>query len=163
MNTTIEFQKLPGKKQIIVKHSYPNALETIWKAFTTTEMLEKFWAPEPYKAIVIFNDFKKGGKLFYYMLSPKGEEHYCIDEFLDIDHLKSYEVLDAFCDENGVINTALPSMKWSNHFTSENGITTVINTISFEKTADMTKNLEMGFEEGYKMSLNQLYALLNKK
>jgi uncharacterized protein YndB with AHSA1/START domain len=72
-------------------------------------------------------------------------------------------VLDAFCDENAVINTELPRMIWVNSFSFENGTTTVTNTITAEKAEDIAKILEMGFEEGYKMGLNQLHDLLNQK
>ena len=125
-------------------------------------MLEKWWAPEPYKAVVVNNRFEKNGQLHYYMLSPEGEKHYCIAQFIDIKPMKSYEVLDAFCDAEAVINTNHPRMNWRNDFSFENGITTVTNTITYEKKEDMDKILEMGFEEGYKMGLNQLYKLLGQ-
>jgi PhnB protein len=163
MNSTIEFQKSVENKQIVVKHSYQHSLETIWNAYIKTEILEKWWAPEPYKAIVVANNFEKGKSLFYYMLSPEGQKHYCIAEFLEIDPLRSFKVLDAFCDENAVINTELPRMIWVNNFSFENGTTTVTNTITAEKEEDIAKILEMGFEEGYKMGLNQLHDLLNQK
>ena len=163
MNSTIAIQKIAEKNQIIITHSYESTLETIWNAFTQSEILEKWWAPEPYKAIVVTNNFENGGKLHYYMLSPEGQKHYCIAEYLEINPQKSYEVLDAFCDENGVVNTNFPRMKWLNNFSYQNGITTVSNIITFEKNEDMSAILELGFEEGYKMGLNQLYDLLNQK
>lgn len=162
MNPTITIQKIPEKNQMIVKHSYLVPIETIWNAYAKTEILEKWWAPEPYKAIVIKNDFSNGGILHYYMLSPKGEKHYSISEFSDIDYLKSYTVFDAFCDENAVINTEFPKQKWFNTFEKSNGITTITNTIQFENKEDMDKIIEMGFEEGYTMGLNQLFTLLNQ-
>lgn len=116
MNPTIEIQKIFEKKQIIIKHRYQNSLETIWDAFTKTEILEKWWAPKPYKTIVITNNFEKGKYLHYYMLSPEGEKHYCIAEFLEIQYLKSYTLFDAFCDENAVINTDFPRTTWVNDF-----------------------------------------------
>lgn len=163
MNSTIEFQKSPENKQIIVKHSYQHPLETIWNAFIETEILEKWWAPDPYKTIVLTNNFEKGKYMHYYMLSPEGQKHYCIAEFLEIDPLKSYKVLDAFCDENAIINAELPRMIWENSFSFENGTTTVTNLITAEKAEDLAQILEMGFEEGYKMGLNQLHNLLNQK
>jgi PhnB protein len=163
MNQTIQIQKKPESREIIVKHSYKAALQTIWDAFTVPEILEKWWAPQPYKAIVVSNNFNPGGRLHYYMLSPAGEKHYCIAEFSNINPLKSYEVLDAFCDENAEINTEFPRMTWKNEFTFKNGITEVTNTITFSKVEDMTKILEMGFEKGYTTGMNQLYALLNKE
>lgn len=160
MNQTIQFQKNPERRKMIITHNYKTDLETIWDAFTKPEILEKWWAPLPYKAIVISNDFNPGGTLHYYMLSPEGEKHYCVAEFIRVDPLKSYEVLDAFCDENAVINTGFPRMTWKNEFSFSNGITEVTNTITYEKPEDMTQILEMGFEEGYSMGLNQLYELL---
>ena len=162
MNPTIAIQKIPEKSQMIIKHSYDTDLKTIWNAHTKTEILEKWWAPEPYKAVVVKNNFSNGEILHYYMLSPKGEKHYCIAEFSDIVNLKSYTVFDAFCDENAVINTEFPRQKWFNTFEENNGITTVTNTIQFDSKEDMDKINEMGFEEGYTMSLNQLFTLLNK-
>jgi len=54
-------------------------------------------------------------------------------------------------------------MIWVNSFSFENGTTTVTNTITAENEEDIAKILEMGFEEGYKMGLNQLHNLLNQK
>ena len=162
MNTTITIRKIPEQSQMIIKHCYRAALETIWNAQLKTEILEKWWAPEPYKTVVVTNDFSNGGILHYYMLSPEGEKHYSLAEFSDIVNLKSYTVLDAFCDENAVINIEFPRQKWFNSFEENNGITTVTNTIQFESKEDMDKINEMGFEEGYTMALNQLLSLLNK-
>jgi PhnB protein len=160
MNQTIQFQKKPERREMIITHNYKTDLETIWDAFTKPEILEKWWAPLPYKAIVISNDFNPRGRLHYFMLSPEGEKHYCVAEFISIDPLKSYEVLDAFCNENAVINTEFPRMNWKNEFSYSNGITEVTNTITYEKPEDMARILEMVFEEGYTMGLNQLYELL---
>ena len=160
MNTTIKFKKLPENKQLVITHSYKASVETIWDAFTKPEILEKWWAPKPYKAIVVKNKFENNGRLFYYMLSPEGEKHYCVADYSDILHLKSYNVMDAFCDENENINMQFPRTKWINSFSHQNGITTVTNTLIFEKAEDLHLLLEMGFEEGYKMGLNQLFELL---
>jgi uncharacterized protein YndB with AHSA1/START domain len=162
MNNLITFQKLENKKQIIITHSYDHPIKTIWDAYTKTEILEQWWAPKPYKAIVVCNYFENDGQLFYYMLSPKGEKHYCIVEFSNIVQHQSYDLIDAFADANGTINIAVPRMKWENKFTFQNGTTTVTNTINFEKIEDMHQLLAMQFEEGYAMGLNQLFELLNK-
>jgi uncharacterized protein YndB with AHSA1/START domain len=161
MNQTIQFQKNPDKRELIVTHSYRTTSETLWKAYTEPEILEKWWAPLPYKAVVVSNNFSSGGILHYYMLSPKGERQYSIAEFSNIKPLKWYEVQDAFCDENANINTDFPRMKWKNEFTYNSGVTEIKNTILFNRPEAMEKILEMGFEEGYTMGLNQLFSLLN--
>lgn len=163
MNPTIEFKKLTEKQRIVVRHAYERPVATLWDAYTQTDMLEQWWAPAPYKAVVLINDFEEGKTLHYYMLSPEGEKHYCIGEYFTIEPLKSYMVQDAFCDAQGVINEDLPKMTWHNTFTTEDNLTVVTNTIAFERIEDMEETLSMGFEEGYIAALNQLYDLLQKQ
>jgi uncharacterized protein YndB with AHSA1/START domain len=162
MINSINFQKLPEEKRMIITHHYNASLETLWDAHTQSDIIEKWWAPAPYKAIVISNNFHKGGKLHYYMLAPDGQKHYCLTTFLQIDLLKSYEALDSFCDENGEINAAFPSTRWVNSFEHKNGITFITNTLNFEKLENMNTLCEMGFEQGYTIGLNQLHVLFAK-
>ena len=160
MNPTIEFKKLPENRRIVVRHAHEQPIDALWDAFTKSEMLEKWWAPKPYTTVVLHNDFEEGKTLHYYMLSPEGEKHYCQAEYFEIDPLKSYKVLDAFCDDKGVINEDFPRMTWHNTFTTEDNLTVVTNTIAFERIEDMEEILKMGFEEGYTTALNQLYDVL---
>jgi uncharacterized protein YndB with AHSA1/START domain len=162
MSSEISFNIDFEKNQLTIIHQYEGSKSELWNAYTHTELLEKWWAPEPYKAIVVSNNFKENGLLHYYMSSPEGEKHYCLAHFLAIDIFNSYEVLDAFCDENAVINTAIPRMRWKNTFVQIENTTTVTNIVSFENSEDMKTILEMGFEEGYKLGLKQLRKLLNQ-
>lgn len=159
MKTVISFEKDFSNKKIVVTSRFNAPLKTIWNAFTNPAMTDKWWAPKPYQAVTKEISFEDGGRWLYYMLSPEGEKHWCIADFIHIQPLKSYDVLDAFCDENGVINTDFPRKKWNNTFLEENDVTKVISTISAEEEV-LKKLLEMGFEEGYKMGLNQLRELL---
>lgn len=162
MNPVISFEKDFENKKIVVTSKFKASLVTIWDAFTNPAVTDKWWAPKPYKAVTKEISFKEGGRWLYYMLSPEGDKHWCIADFSNIQLLKSYDVSDAFCDENGVINTNHPRMTWNNVFVEEDGKTTVINTVSAEPE-DLKKILEMGFEEGYKMGLNQLSELLQSR
>lgn len=163
MNKSITIDKDYPNKEIIVSTKFNAPLNVIWDAFTNPATTDKWWAPKPYKAVTKKMNFTEGGQWLYYMLSPEGEKQWCIGEFSKIKALKSYNVLDAFCDENGNINTNFPRMSWSNSFLEENGLTVVINVISFSTEEDMKQILEMGFEEGYKMGLKQLSELLQKE
>lgn len=159
MSPIITFEKDFKNNKIVVTTEFNTPLAIIWDAFTNPAITDKWWAPKPYKTITKEMNFKEGGRWLYYMLSPEGQKHWCIAEFLKIQPKKYYEVLDAFCDENAVINTELPRMKWSNSFSEEGNKTRVVNTILGDED-ELRKIIEMGFEEGYKMGLSQLYELL---
>jgi len=163
MSASIKIDKDFANKQITVVSEFKAPKEKIWDAFTNPEITDKWWAPKPYQAITKQSDFKNGGQWLYYMLSPEGEKHWCLAEFYNIKKAESYEVTDAFCDENGNLNNAFPRMNWKNSFEEENGTTRVTNEITYARVEDMKQILEMGFEKGYSIGLNQLNDLLNEK
>jgi PhnB protein len=95
------------------------------------------------------------------MISPENEIHWCKNDYLKIENHKSYSGLDAFCDENGVINEAMPRTMWTNIFTEKNDITLVNITAKYNSLADLEMVINMGFKEGFTMGLNQLDVLLS--
>jgi uncharacterized protein YndB with AHSA1/START domain len=56
----------------------------------------------------------------------------------------------------------LPGSDWDLNFSEQNGTTTVRVSIHNESLARMEKMIEMGFSEGFKMTLNNLEELLTK-
>lgn len=160
MKTVISFDKDFINKKIVVASKFKAPSAVIWDAFTNPKTLEKWWAPKPYKAKTKEMDFREGGRWLYYMLSPEGQKTWGMSEFKSIVPGKSYTASDAFTDENGNIDPKFARAMWTNTFSEENGVTTVVSSISFEKEDDMREMLKMGFEEGYKMGLGQLQEIL---
>lgn len=52
---------------------YDAPLEKVWKAWTTSEMLDQWWGPKPWRAITKSLDFREGGHWHYSMNGPEGE------------------------------------------------------------------------------------------
>ncbi len=159
-NLPVSFDKDFASKKILVTSKFNASLNIVWNAFTHPEILEKWFAPEPYKAITKTMDFQNDGRWLYYMRSPLGEKIWSVSTFRNIYSHKSFEASDAFCDENGVIDVHFPEMTWHYDFSEEGGETLVIAIISLSNEDDMKTLFEMGFEEGYKMALKQLQQLL---
>ncbi len=159
MNTTT-FDKDFTNKKIFVSSTFDAPLSKVWDAFSNLATLEKWFAPKPYKAVTKNADFREGGHWLYYMLSPEGEKTWGIIQYKEILVNQFWEASDAFCDENGVINANLPQMNWQHEFMEKGDTTTVYVTITPANEKDMKQILEMGFEEGYKMALNQLQEVL---
>ena len=65
---------------------------------------------------------------------------------------------NAFADKDG--NPELPGSDWDHTFSGAGDKTTVRIVIYNESLARMEKMLEMGFTEGYKMSMTNLENLL---
>lgn len=158
---TIFTQDLTNKK-INVTREFDAPVEQVWKAWTKSELLDQWWAPKPWKANTISMDFRDGGVWLYYMEGPDGTRHYCRADYKSIRTNKSYEGLDAFCDEKGNINTEFPRMQWLVEFNKASRGTKVEVEITFASVEDLEKIIEMGFKEGFAAAHNNLDELLAK-
>lgn len=143
-------------KQINVERSFNAPKDLVWKAWTTPEILEQWWAPKPYTAITKSMDFTEGGHWHYYMAGPQGEQHWCLFDFEEIVPLTSFSGLDAFCDENAVISETKPRVKWHNEFVTDDDTCIVHINIQFNQLEDLETIIEMGFKEGFTAGLENL-------
>ncbi|PSR54519.1 ATPase [Adhaeribacter arboris] len=155
---TVIAKDLANKKLKVVRE-FAAPLEQVWKAWTESNLLDLWWAPKPWKAKTKSMDFREGGFWLYCMEGPDGTQSWARADFQTIVPQKSFTAVDSFCDENGNKNADFPSMHWKNEFNSISSGTKVEIEISFTDEADMTKILEMGFEEGFTAALGNLDEL----
>ena len=149
-------------KRIKVIREFDAPPEKVWKAWTERELLDQWWAPRPWKAVTQSMDFRVNGTWLYYMEGPDGTRHYCRADYKSIVPNKSYEWMDAFCDEKGNISTEMPRMTWKVVFNKTGTGTKVDTEISFDSIEDLEKIIEMGFKEGFAAAHNNLDELLAK-
>ncbi len=162
MKTALQFDFIVNKenKTVTVTKQFNARLALVWNAFTKPELLDQWWAPKPWVSKTKYMSFTEGGRRFYAMVSPEGEEHWSIQEFTSISPSKSFEFFDAFTDKNETINNNFPSSVWSLDFSEGKEITTVNIVIQSKTLADLEMHLQMGFKEGFTMTLNYLEELL---
>lgn len=161
-NKTLFSTDMATKTMTIVR-SFDAPLKQVWNAWTTSEGLDQWWAPKPYRAVTKSMNFKVGGFWLYAMTAPNGHIDWCRVDYKEIDPFKHILSADGFCDENGVVNKEFAPMTWKKTFTESAGITTVKNEVSFPEKKDLEKILEMGFEQGFKMGLENLDEYLHAK
>lgn len=151
-----------AKKTITVQRTFNAPRGRVWKAWTTSEQLDKWWGPKPWNAVTKSFDFTEGGRWMYSMQGPDGSDTWCLFDYQTIDPENSYSGQDAFCDDAGKMNAEMPSTHWHVRFEEKDGKTTVTSTLTFKTVEAMNKLIEMGFEEGFGTGLNQLDDLLAK-
>jgi uncharacterized protein YndB with AHSA1/START domain len=103
-------------------------------------------------------DFKVGGRRFYAMVSPEGQESWSIQKYTSIHPTSNFKMLNAFADKDE--NPVLPGSDWDLNFTEQNEITKVSIIIKNDSLERMEKMIEMGFQGGFTMTLNYLETLL---
>jgi uncharacterized protein YndB with AHSA1/START domain len=147
-------------KTVFVTREFAADISLVWDAFTKQEILDQWWAPKPWTSKTKYMDFKVGGRRFYAMVSPEGQERWAIQKYTSISPKNNFKFFNAFADKDE--NPELPGSDWDLNFSEQNGTTTVRVSIYNESLARMEKLLEMGFSEGFKMTLNNLEGLLTE-
>ena len=160
MESNIIFNKDFESNTVYVMKIYHADVSKVWNYFTKAELLDQWWAPKPWKCETKKQDFKEGGVWLYSMVGPEGERHYAQVKYGEIMEHRSFDGTDTFCDENGNVNPDFPEAKWLFGFTGVEEGTKVTVNIHFSSTEAMKQLREMGFEEGFKMGLNQLEEII---
>jgi uncharacterized protein YndB with AHSA1/START domain len=145
-------------KTVFITREFNADLSLVWDAFTKPEILDQWVAAKPWTSRTKSMDFKVGGRRFYAMVSPEGQERWAIQKYTSISPKTNFKLFNAFADKDE--NPELPGSDWDHTFSEQKGKTTVRITIYNESLARMEKMIEMGFEEGYTMSMNSLEDLL---
>lgn len=162
MESNIVFNKDYEAHSVYVMKIYDADVSVVWNYFTKSELLDQWWAPKPWKCETKTQDFKEGGSWLYSMVGPKGERHYAKVKYGEITEHRSFDGIDAFCDEKEQVNEDFPQAKWLVGFTGVDEGTKVTVNIHFPSEEAMKQQIELGFEEGFKMGLSQLEEILKK-
>ena len=169
MNPNLKFDFTVNKENntVNVKREFAANLELVWEAWTNPEILDQWWAPKPYQTRTKSMDFREGGMWLYEMYNTESENqqecHWCKNDYHKIEHQKMFAGLDAFCDENGRVNTEMPRTLWTNEFNEQEEKTLVTITAKYDSLADLEKIIEMGFKEGFTMAMENLDQYIETK
>jgi len=161
MKSMITFNEDFDSNSVYVMKIYNAEASKVWDYFTKSGLLDRWWAPKPWKCETKKQDFKEGGTWLYSMVGPQGERHYSLLQYGEITEHRSFDGIDAFCDENGKINEDFPQAKWLLGFTGVEEGTKVTINIHLASQEALKQLLDMGFEEGFKTGLNQLEEILS--
>ncbi|MBD3580938.1 SRPBCC family protein [Flavobacterium selenitireducens] len=161
MNNDLQFDFTVDKstKTVFITREFAAELPLVWDAFTKPELLDRWVAPKPFVSRTKYMDFKVGGRRFYAMVSPEGQERWSVQEYTSITPKTNFKMYSAFADQDE--NRELPGSEWNYDFSQQNGVTKVAISIYNESLARLEKMIEMGFKEGFAMSVDNLEKLLS--
>ena len=147
-----------ASKTVLITREFDADLSLVWDAFTKQEILDQWNAPAPYTAKTKYMNFEVGGKRFYAMVSPEGQERWSIQEYTSITPKTNFKLFNAFADKDE--NPELPGSDWDYNFSEQNGKTKVSISIYNESLTRLERMIEMGFKEGYALTMKNLEDLL---
>ncbi|HSY62255.1 MAG TPA: SRPBCC domain-containing protein [Cytophaga sp.] len=157
-NLLFDFSVNKENKTVHIVREFNANLEVVWEAWTTAELLDQWWAPKPFGSKTKFMNFEVGGRRFYAMVSPDGQERWSIQKYTSISPKTNFKIFSVFADKDE--NPELPGSNWDLNFSEHNGMTKVSITIKNDSLARLEKMIEMGFQEGFTILLQQLDELM---
>jgi uncharacterized protein YndB with AHSA1/START domain len=157
-NLLFDFTVDKAAKTVYITREFAAELDLVWDAFTKPEILDQWVAPKPWTARTKHMNFEVGGRRFYAMVSPEGQEHWSIQKYTSITPKTNFKMFNAFADKDE--NPQLPGSDWDFNFSEEGERTKVNISIYNESLERMEKMIEMGFKEGYTMSMQSLERVL---
>src|SRR5215510_7160201 len=144
-------------KTVTVNAEFDAELDLVWDAYTKAELLDQWWAPKPFVSRTKVLDFREGGRRFYAMVSPDGQERWALQKYTSITPKTNFKFFNAFADKDE--NPELPGSDWDLNFSEQNGITKVSITV-FNESFERMERLMEGFKQGFTLTLKHLEELL---
>ena len=148
---------LPADEQILITREFDAPKHLVYKAYTTPELVKRWWPANRGEMTVCEIDLRVGGTWRYVMVADGGFEVGFHGEYREIvpnERLVSTEVYEGVPQgegpEQGTLNTAT--------FTEADGRTTLTILVQHSSKAHRDAHIESGMEDG----LQDALALLER-
>ncbi len=152
-----DFTVCKENNTINIRREFNANLELVWQAWTNPEILDQWWAPKPWESRTKYMDFKVGGRRFFAMVSPEGQEQWLIQEYTSISPKTNFKFFNVFADKDE--KPELHGSDWDLNFSEKNDMTEV-NISIFNESYERMVKLTEGFKEGFTKALENLDSFL---
>lgn len=142
---------------VTIRREFAAGLPLVWDAFTRAELLDQWYAPQPLTSRTKYMNFEVGGKRFYAMVWPDGQEKWSLQTYTSITPRSNFKMFNVSADADE--NPQPPGSDWNLDFSEANGNTFVHITVYNESFERMESLLE-GFKAGFTATLSNLENLL---
>jgi uncharacterized protein YndB with AHSA1/START domain len=141
---------LPTDEQILITRELDAPRHLVWKAWTTPELVKRWWHANRGEVTIAEIDLRVGGKWRYVSVTEDGFEVAFHGEFREIvpnERLVSTEVYEGFPDAQAVDTLTL---------TEANGRTTLTVLVQHSSKEHRDAHIESGMEAGMQDALDLL-------
>lgn len=162
MKHNLQFDFIVDKEnnQLTLRREFLAKRQLVWDCYTKSELLNQWFAPKPLSTKTNSMEFEEGGHWHYAMVDPNGTEYWGYTEYVIIKPIDYYTSLDAFSNEKGEVNKDLPRAKWKVEFIDKEEKTLVETTVKYNSLKDLEAVIQMGLEQGMRLTLEKLDELL---
>jgi uncharacterized protein YndB with AHSA1/START domain len=132
----------------------------VWQVWEDPRQLERWWGPPTWPATFEQHSFVPGGHSRYYMTGPDGEKARGWWSIVAIDAPRRLEIDDGFADDDGEPVATMDPMRMVVTLEAADTGTRMTTVTTFANPEQMQHVLDMGIEEGMRLAMGQIDALL---
>jgi uncharacterized protein YndB with AHSA1/START domain len=88
-------------REIVITRVFDAPRELVWKAWTETGHLTRWWGPKEFTSPACKVDLRVGGKYVFCMRSPEGQDYWSTGVYREIVEPERIVCTDSFADEKG--------------------------------------------------------------
>jgi len=103
-NLLFDFTVDKTAKTVHIKREFDAELSLVWDAFTKAELIDQWIAPKPMISKTKYQDFKVGGKRFYAMVSPDGNERWALQQYTSITPKTNFKMHNVLQTRMKILN-----------------------------------------------------------
>lgn len=163
----VTYTKAAGT-EFVMERIFQAPRELVFKAFTTSEHLSRWFAPRGWEVPVSNMDFRIGGSWHFCMKCVDksqgdfyGMEAWSKAVYNEIVAPEKIVYTDYFTDAEGNVADGMPSGTVTLIFVEVEGKTRVISSTNYPTTEDLSKVIGMGMEQGATETWDRLAELLD--
>ncbi len=154
-------EKDPVALTMTVTADLDATVERAWQLWADAHQFERWWGPPGYPLTVVDHDLQAGGRVTFFMMGTEGDRHDSAWDVVAADPPRHLELRDADVDDDGRPNdgNAMTAMVITIEARDGGGAVMEIRT-HFDSRSGMEQELATGVEEGMRMVLSQIDAVL---
>ncbi|MCE0762927.1 SRPBCC domain-containing protein [Pseudonocardia kujensis] len=158
--TVIDVRKDPQALTLTFVAEFDAPVEQVWQVWADPRRLERWWGPPTWPATFVEHRFVVGGRSRYYMTGPEGEKAGGWWRITAIEEPHRLEFDDGFAGEDGEPNTDMPTTHAVVTLEPLGSGTRMTTVSTFPTLEDLEKLAAMGMEEGMRLAMGQIDAVL---
>jgi uncharacterized protein YndB with AHSA1/START domain len=148
---------LPTETQIVITREFDAPKHLVWKAYTTPELIQRWWSGERGEVTKAEVDLRVGGTWRYVLMANGGFEVGFHGEFREIvpnDRIVTTEVYDTGPGSENPDESMAPVITTT--FTEDDGRTTMTQVVDCPSAEVRDMIVESGMEAGMQESMDAL-------
>jgi uncharacterized protein YndB with AHSA1/START domain len=135
-------------------------VERVWQVWEDPRQLERWWGPPTWPATFEQHDFVVGGRSRYFMTGPEGEKARGWWTITAIEAPHRLEFDDGFADDDGEPVATMEPIRAVVTIEALGARSRMTTVTTFASAEQLEKMLAMGMEEGMRLAMGQIDALL---